>query len=52
MRRITEHRIEHGGFDEAVRNLTRNAPWWLTSAAAHGVEHLDGDGEELLRELR
>ena len=35
MRRITDHRFEEHGFDEAVRDMVRMAPWWLTSAVIH-----------------
>ncbi|MHC4342254.1 MAG: prenyltransferase/squalene oxidase repeat-containing protein [Planctomycetota bacterium] len=37
MRRITDHRIEEGGFNEAIQGFIRGAPWWMTSAVIHGV---------------
>jgi len=37
MRAITEHRFDSGGFDETVRNLVRNSPWWMTSLVVHLV---------------
>jgi len=37
MRRLVEHRIEQATFDEAVRGLVRNAPWWMTSLAIHAA---------------
>jgi len=36
MRKITEHRLE-GGFDEAIRNLVKNSPWWMTSLVFHAL---------------
>ncbi|MHC4932910.1 MAG: hypothetical protein ACYTGV_12040, partial [Planctomycetota bacterium] len=37
MRRITDHRIEEGGFNEAIQGFIRGAPWWMTSAVIHGI---------------
>jgi len=37
MRRITDHRFEGGDFNEALRGVLRNSPWWMLSAVAHGV---------------
>ncbi|MHC4223608.1 MAG: prenyltransferase/squalene oxidase repeat-containing protein [Planctomycetota bacterium] len=35
MRKITDHRIDEGGFSETIRGFVRNSPWWLTSAVVH-----------------
>ena len=37
MRRITDHRFDDGGFNDAIQGLVKNAPWWLTSAVVHGI---------------
>jgi hypothetical protein len=35
MRLISDHRIEEGGFNEAIQGLVRNSPWWMISIAFH-----------------
>jgi len=37
MRRITAHRLEPAGFDDAARGLVQNAPWWLISLVVHAI---------------
>ena len=37
MRRITDHRFEEGGFNEAVQGLVKSSPWWMISLVIHGV---------------
>jgi len=35
MRTIMEHRRHAADFDERVRSLVKNSPWWMTSLVAH-----------------
>ena len=37
MRRISERRLEEAGFESAVQEMVKMAPWWLISAVLHGV---------------
>ena len=37
MRMITDHRFEEGGFEDSIQSMVRMAPWWLISAAIHGI---------------
>ncbi|NJN14307.1 MAG: hypothetical protein HC813_01250 [Planctomycetes bacterium] len=37
MRRIAEDRVESAGFEEHLRSLVRNSPWWMTSLVFHLV---------------
>src|SRR5262245_54648227 len=37
MRRITERRLDEGGFEGAVQEMVRMAPWWLISGVVHTV---------------
>ncbi|MDH3591384.1 MAG: terpene cyclase/mutase family protein [Planctomycetota bacterium] len=37
MRNITDHRFEDGGFDETIRSVVKNSPWWMTSLVVHVV---------------
>ncbi len=40
MRRVLEHRLHEGGFDEAVSGLVRNSPWWMISLVVHAIAFL------------
>ena len=37
MRRITDHRLDDGSFNDTIQGLVRGAPWWLTSAVLHAL---------------
>jgi len=37
MRRITDHRLDDGSFNDTIQGLVRGAPWWLTSAVIHAI---------------
>ncbi|MFQ5844509.1 MAG: prenyltransferase/squalene oxidase repeat-containing protein [Planctomycetota bacterium] len=40
MRRITDHRLDPGGFDDSLQGLVRSSPWWTLSLAVHGLAAL------------
>jgi hypothetical protein len=31
MRKITDHRLEGGDFNDALQGVIRNSPWWMLS---------------------
>ena len=37
MRKIRSTGMPEAGFEEAIRNLARNSPWWMTSFCVHAV---------------
>ena len=37
MRRITDHRFDEGGFNEAIQGLVKSSPWWMISAVIHAI---------------
>jgi hypothetical protein len=37
MRKISDHRLDDGSFNDAVSGLVRSSPWWTISLVAHAI---------------